>query len=36
MERANVEEFYEIYKGVVAEYMVSISLQRICLKIKYD
>lgn len=36
MERANVEEFYEIYKGVVAEYMVSISLRRIYLKIKYN
>lgn len=36
MERANVEEFFEIYKGVVAEYVVSINLKRICLKIIYD
>lgn len=26
MDRANVEEFYEIYKGVVSEYNVSIKL----------
>lgn len=31
MERANVEEFYEIYKGVVAEYMVSINLKSLYL-----
>lgn len=30
-----MEEFYEIYKGVVPEYLVSISLIRIYLKIKY-
>lgn len=30
-----MEEFYEIYKGVVPEYLVSLSLTRICLKIKY-
>lgn len=35
MERTNVEEFYEIYKGVVPEYLVSMSLTRICLKMKY-
>lgn len=25
MEKANAEEFFEVYKGVVAEYIVSIS-----------
>lgn len=27
MERANAEEFYEVYKGVVPEYPVSIKLR---------
>lgn len=26
MDRANVEEFYEVYKGVVSEYKVSMEL----------
>lgn len=30
MDRVNVEEFYEVYKGVVFEYNVSIRL-----KVKY-
>lgn len=28
MEKANAEEFFEVYKGVVAEYIVSITLLR--------